>query len=216
MSTLDSALFSAVQRKLLEPDNGGASFFTERWTAAELSRVATDRQDNFLKWSHLQIGLSAPIPEVADQAQYALPFDWIATVAVIRTPPVGKSYLLDLTDSYDADNFNAGWQAASGRPLACRDVETPTRTLELMPPPAANQLGSFSVYYVPRGTLLDGSGEPLVLPDELGLPALQYAILADLLGKVGRGQDLPRAAYCQQRVDLAYEVTEALLKGFGR
>lgn len=215
MSTLDSALFSAVQRKLLEPADGGVTFFTERWTSAELSRVATDRQDTFLKFSHLQIGLSAPIPEVANQAQYALPSDWIATVAVIRTPAVGKSYLLDLTDSYDVDNYNSAWQSASGRPIACRDVETPTRTIELMPPPAA-PVGSFSLYYVPRGTLLDGSGEPLVLPDELGLPVLMHGILADLLGKVGRGQDLPRATYSKQRWDMGYEIAELLLSGLSR
>jgi hypothetical protein len=209
-SLQDQVLFSAIQRKLLEPANGGASFFSGHWTGDELLRIAQDRQDALLRETHLQIGI-AQITEIANQGKYDLPDDWIATVAVVRIPPVGRVYLVDLSDSFDSDMGQRSWQTAPGRPLVCRDVEEVTRTVELMPAPA--DPGTLLVYYVPRSARLTGHGEVLTVPDEMGLPVLQYGILLDLLAKVGRGADQARAQYCQQRWQLGVEVADILLKG---
>jgi hypothetical protein len=206
----DQDFFSTIQRKLLEPANGGASFFSGHWTSDELLQIAQDRQDALLRETHLQIGI-ARIDEVQDQGFYDLPDDWIATVAVVRVPPVGRVYLVDLSDSYDADMGQRTWQMASGRPEVCRDAEGQTRVVQLMPAPAA--AGYLLVYYVPHSARLTGQGEVLTVPNELGLPVLQYGVLLDLLAKVGRGADQPRAQYCQTRWQLGVEVTQILLQG---
>lgn len=206
----DQDFFSTIQRKLLEPANGGASFFSGHWTAAELLASAQDRQDALLRETHLQIGV-ARIDETAGQGTYDLPDDWIATVAVVRVPPTGRAYLVDLSDSFDSDMGQRTWDLASGRPTVCRDVEGQTRVLQLMPAPS--DAGYLLVYYVPHSARLTGQGEVLTVPNELGLPVLQYGVLGDLLAKVGRGADRARAQYCQQRWQLGVEVTEILLKG---
>lgn len=211
MAIQDQALFSAIQRKLGEPANGGATFFSHHWSADELLRVSQDRQDALLRETHLQIGLAEPIDEVVDQADYDLPDDWIATAYVIRIPVTGRAYMLDLADSYDADMGDHTWQVASGIPRTCKDGEGETRVLTLMPAPAIP--GTLLVYYVPRSARLTGHGEILTIPDEMALPVLQYGILQDLLGKLGRGSDASRAAYCQARWQLGIEVTSILLKG---
>lgn len=207
----DQAFFSAIQRKLAEPANGGQSFFSRLWTHAELVRSAQDQQDALLKVTHLQIGMAA-LTEILDNDAVDLPDDWIATVAVIRVDPTTLiPYLLDLADSWIADHGDRTLVAASGRPILCGDAEGLTRQLRLYPAPAI--ASTLLLYYVPRGAELTGQGEELTVPDELGLPVLQYAILGDLLKKIGRGQDLVRSAYCQERVTLGVEVTDLLLKG---
>ena len=217
MSTTDQALFSAIQRKLNEPADAGQSFFTKRWTHAELVRIAADRQDALLKATHLQIGMASTIAgsgvleEVADDPLVTLPDDWIATVALLRFPTGERPYLVDLGDSWQADMADRTMVAASGRPRICLDAETPSRTLRLIPAPATP--APLLLYYVPRAAVLTGMGEYCTVPDELARPVLQYGILADLLSKVGRGQDLPRAAYCRARWQLGVEVSDILLKG---
>ena len=217
MSTRDQDLFSMIQRKLNEPADGGQSFFTKRWTHDELIRIAQDRQDSLLKTTHLQIGMAQTIPgsgvleEVAGNPLVTLPDDWIATVALVRFPAGERSYLVDLGDSWQADYADRKLVATPGRPRLCIDAETPSRTLRLVPAPATP--APLLLYYVPRAAALTGQGEFCTVPDELARPVLQYGILADLLGKTGRGQDLPRAGYCRQRVQFGSEVTEILLKG---
>ena len=217
MATTDQALFSAIQRRLNEPPDGGQSFFTQRWTHDELVRTAADRQDALLKATHLQIGMAASgqpagvLEEQAGVATVTLPDDWIATVALIRFPSDRAPYLVDLADSWSADMGDRTMVAAAGVPRLCLDAETPSRTLRLIPAPAV--AAPLLLYYVPRAAVLTGTGEYCTVPDELATPVLQYGILADLLSKTGRGQDLPRAQYCRGRWQLGIEVTEILLKG---
>jgi hypothetical protein len=103
------------------------------------------------------------------------------------------------------------WDLAPGRPEVCRDVEGQTRVVQLMPAPS--DAGYLLVYYVPQSARLTGQGEVLTVPNELGLPVLQYGVLLDLLAKVGRGQDRARAQYCQSRWDLGVQVAQILLEG---
>jgi hypothetical protein len=217
MPTTDQTLFSAIQRKLNEPPDGGQSFFTQRWTHDELVRTAADRQDALLKATHLQIGMAASgqivgvLDETAGDPLVGLPDDWIATVALIRFPAGARPYLVDLADSWSADYGDRTMVAAAGVPKVCLDAETPSRTLRLIPAPAV--AAPLLLYYVPRAAVLTGTGEYCTVPDELAWSVLQYGILADLLGKTGRAQDLPRANYCRGRYQLGVEVTEILLRG---
>jgi hypothetical protein len=217
MPLTDQTLFSMVQRKLNEPADGGQSFFTQRWTHDELVRIAADRQDALLKATHLQIGMAASgqitgvLEEQAGVGTVGLPDDWIATVALIRFPADARPYLVDLADSWSADYGDRTMVGAPGVPKVCLDAETPSRTLRLIPAPAVP--APLLLYYVPRAAVLTGTGESCTVPDEVAWPVLQYGMLADLLGKTGRAQDLPRANYCRGRWQLGIEVTEILLKG---
>jgi len=217
MPISDQQLFSAIQRKLNEPPDGGQSFFTQRWTHDELVRVAADRQDALLKATHLQIGMAQSgviagvLEEQAGNPLVGLPDDWIATVALIRFPADARPYLVDLGDSWQADMADRTLVGAAGTPKLCFDAETPSRTLRLVPAPATP--APLLLYYVPRAAVLTGTGEYCTVPDEVATSVLQYGILADLLAKTGRGQDLPRANYCRARWQLGVEVTEILLKG---
>lgn len=220
MAILDQDFLSGIQRKLAEEANGGQSFFSGHWTHEELVRSAHDRQDALLADTHLQIGVCR-IAETMGHALYDLPDDWIATVAVVRYPiaPAGAiPYLLDLMDRYELDQGLPTWPSSGSRPVACVDREGGTHVLQVAPPsdtgdplnPASSYL---LVYYVPRGAKITGEGEALTIPDEVAIPVLQYGILADLLGKIGRGQDLVRARYCRQRWDLGKEAAKLIVKG---
>lgn len=215
----DQALFSQIQRKLNEPADAGQSFFSRRWTRDELLRIANDRQDSLLKATHLQVGVAATIPgvppvltETAGDPLVTLPDDWIASVALIRTPAGGTPYLVDgPADSWQGDNADSTMVAAAGVPRLFYDMETSSRTIRLVPAPAVE--GRLLLYYIPRAATLTGLGEVCTVPDELSRTILQYGILADLLSKLGRGMDLPRASYCRQRWTLGVELTDLLLQG---
>jgi hypothetical protein len=45
-------------------------------------------------------------------------------------------------------------------------------------------------------------------------PAIKYGVLADMLSKVGRGQDLTRAAYCESRYQEGVEAAKIMLSGW--
>lgn len=45
-------------------------------------------------------------------------------------------------------------------------------------------------------------------------PAIKYGVLADMLTKVGRGQDLIRAAYCESRYQEGVEAAKIMLAGW--
>lgn len=219
MALLDQHLFSQIQRKLNEPPDAGQSFFSQRWTHDELVRIANDRQDSLLKTTHLQVGVAATIPgvppvltETAGDPIVVLPEDWIASVLLIRTPLGGAPYLVDgPADSWQGDNADSTMVAAPGVPRLFYDMEVETRTIRLVPAPAVE--GRLLLYYIPRAATLTGAGEFCTVPDELARTTLIYGILADLLSKLGRGMDLPRASYCRQRWTLGAELTDLLLQG---
>ena len=66
---------------------------------------------------------------------------------------------------------------------------------------------------MPVGTTLTGAGVAIDLPDEFA-HVLKYGTLADQLRKDGRGQDLGRADYAQQRFDLGVEAARLILAGW--
>jgi hypothetical protein len=97
------------------------------------------------------------------------------------------------------------------------DYEGPTRQIQLAPAP--NQIGYLDLVYVaqgdPLGAYLDtvSPNVDLTVPDEFA-SAVKYGVLADAFGKDGRGKDPQRAAYCEQRYQLAQQVAEIILNGW--
>ena len=58
-----------------------------------------------------------------------------------------------------------------------------------------------------------GSGIPLLVADAWA-PYLKYGVLADMFSKDGRGQDLLRARYCEQRFAEGIALASVLVDGF--
>jgi len=62
-------------------------------------------------------------------------------------------------------------------------------------------------------TPVNGNGRNFTVPDDY-ISAVKYDALGWLLSKVGRLQDAERAAYCQQRQEMAVTAAEILLGGW--
>ncbi len=216
---IDQDLLTAVQYALIEPPTGGLSWSSGLWATDEVYGYLHTRQQRLLKTTHLVVGITT-LDTVALTTTYALPEDWLATViaawegfeADLITPtPIREVFP---ADHVQADLGLSSWASRSGdRPLAYTDVNVGTRTIQLIPLPASR--GTLHLIYVPIATTPTGVGEPLQVPDTHCLPVLKYGVLADALGKVGRGGSPQLANYCEWRGRLGEEVTQLLLSGRG-
>jgi len=211
MAYTDQALMSEIQAALLEPTiDGGVTWTSTMWTQAEVLQYINQRQDRFLKESQLLISW-AQIAVTAAQLRPALPVDWVATVRASWLGS-GSTYVnLPRADSWSADNGLPLWATATAtRPTVYMDSETPTLALQLAPAPTGP--GTISLYYVSLGNTLDGSGEIFNTPDEF-IPYLKYGVIADMLTKLGRLADVPRAAYCEMRFEEGVELARSWVSG---
>lgn len=207
----DTDLMEQCQYTMMEAPDAGQTWGSDLWTFDEVVRYANQRQQRFLKDTHLQIGI-ANIAASDGTAEYALPNDWISTVRVLWINEDGESKELTRSDSWEADNGIPNWGTVEGTPKIYIDSQvTPVQTLTLAPTP--DEDGTIQIQYVPFGALLTGDGEIITLPDEC-VPTLKYGMLADMFSKVGRANDPTRAQYCMQRYQMGIEVTNMLLKGF--
>lgn len=209
MATTDQTLLGRVQDALVEPRNGGQSWTSDLWSRPEVLSAANLRQNRFL-FDTLPIVTSDSVSVLATQHRFSLPATWLRTVMVVWTGTVVRELMR--SNSFEADHLLSTWEATDATyPLVYFEEETATATIQIAPAPTGN--GTLTIYFVPTATEMNGNGDALTLPDDLS-HAVKYGLLADLLGKDGRGQDRARADYCEQRVDLARVATEIILKGW--
>ena len=212
MATLDQTLLSRVQTALIEPPNGGQSWPSGLWTRDEMIALANHRQNRFVRDTLLDLGLANITPINIGDHRVALPVDWLRTVEVVWYGNDGTVRELLRVDSFEADHTIQTWEATNTTaPLAYSEFETPNLQMQIMPGPSV--AGLIVLVYVPTTTELNGNGEILVVPDELE-HAVRYGILADALGKDGRGKDAARSAYCEQRFQLAIDLSRIVLEGW--
>lgn len=182
------------------------------WTLAEVLGYYNQRQYRFLKETKILAAWTTItwIPGVPEQP---LPDDWIVSIAAAwRDLASGTSFVLPSSDQFETDHLNRLAMTTTARkPQAYRDSDTESLTLAVAPPPA--NPGAVELLYVALSELLDGSGVYFTIPDEW-VPYLKYGVLADMLGKDGRGQDLLRARYAEQRFAEGVALAQALLEGF--
>ena len=199
MAIADTAVLSEIQLAMLEPTvDGGVTWTSTMWTAAEVLGYLNQRQNRFLKESCL-LAAWTTIAVSAGQLRPALPDDWVATVRVAWKGSGALTYLkLPRADSWSADNGVPTWPSTTAvRPKVYMDAETPTLELQLAPAPTG--AGTLSLYYVSTAAPgLDGLGELFIVPDEF-VPYVKWGVLADMLSKVGRAMDPERAAYGEAR-----------------
>lgn len=212
MATTDQSLLQQCQYALLEPPDGGQSFPSGLWTRDELLIYANQRQDAFLHDTLLLVGV-ALLPVAAGSFLIDLPEDWSRTLSVVWRGDDGGVKELQRVDSFEADHADPLWgTTGSALPLFYMDDDVPaSRQVRIGPAPTGD--GDLELLYIPAGTPLNGNGEILVLPDELA-HVVKYGVLAEALSKDGRGRDPSRAQYCEQRVDLAKQAVEIILRGW--
>lgn len=209
----DQALLQQIQYTVIEPPDGGVTWPSGLWTREEVLNYLNQRQNRFLKETHLQFGI-ALIQGVVGTIYYDLPWDWIATVRVLWINDEGETSALMRSDTWEADNGIPTWSYVKGLPKIYYDGGAPI-SLAIMPPPDGTPPvtpGTIQIHYVPTAVDLTGDGEILTIPNEF-VPSVKYGGLADMLMKVGRAQD-PRAQYCSQRYQLGVEIARLLVKGF--
>ena len=212
MSLTDQDLLSTVQLQLLEPDDHGQSWPSGLWQRDEVLVAANERQNRLLKDTLLLAGLAIIDPVAVGQHRVTLPDDWMRTVGLLWLGNDGTVRELPRSSSFEADHVIRTWEATNQTaPLVYMDDETPLLQIQIAPAPSV--AGRIGLVYIPTAIDLTGNGEFLIVPDELE-HAIRYGLLADLLSKDGRGRDAERAAYCEDRFELAIEATRLLLKGW--
>ena len=214
MATTDQQLFSEIQFATIEPtQDGGVTWTSGLWSAVEVLDYANQRQYRFMKDTLLMMAYARIDVPIGEQV-HALPPDWIVTYdAAWLDVATGKVTELPRSGTWEIDHTNKNWATVqSSRPLLYNDAEL-AASLNFQTMPVCSVAGQVQLLYVSLTAVLTGAGEIFTVPDEF-IPGIKYGILADMFRKVGRGQDLERADYCEARYDEAVEAAKMILNGW--
>lgn len=192
MSIPDTDQLAEIASTLIED----SAFSSGLWSFTEVLGYLNQRQYRFLKETQL-VAAWGTIPWTPGQPDSDLPTDWIATICARWYDAALNTYhVLPPSDSFELDHADPQTALTVGTPAAYRESDAGTLRLTIGPPPIAS--GEVELLYVALSEVLDGTGILFTVPDEW-VPYLQFGALADLFGKDGRGQDLLRSRYCEQR-----------------
>jgi hypothetical protein len=224
----DQELLSLVQRSLVEPVDGGASWPSGLWTRDEVITGLNTRMRQYLRDTHA-IVTRVPVVVPALTNPVNLPADWIATLHCVWLEETGggafdpvafdvgafdgseERHPLSPADAFESDLMLSTWESTPGTPIVYLDGDQGTLTLRLAPVPDTD--GVLELMYVSLPAAANGSGVTLSIPDEF-LDGIRYGVLGNLLGKVGRGSDPQRAAYAEERFSMGELLTEIILGGW--
>ena len=223
---IDQEVLTAIQFTVVEPPNGGASWPSGLWTRDEVVGSLTQRQSLFLKNSLVVVNSVTNVTSQQDvppspnppslqavigQTVITLPQDCLRIVSLVWVGANGTVRELERTDWFEADHLLPTWETTPvAAPLVYME-DAPTRSVRIAP--ASTMFGVFNLLYVPSGTPLTGNGMTFTVPEEC-VHGIKYGTLADLFGKDGQGQDPARAAYCEQRFNLAIELARLVIRGW--
>lgn len=203
----DAEVFAEVYSGVIEDP----TFASGLWTNVELNAYANLRQQRFLKATRVCASV-AIVPWVPGQPDANLPVDWMDTVCARWHSFAEEKWVpIPQSDSFELDHLTPETALTVHPPQGFRTSDLETLRITVGPPPTAP--GELEIVYIALAVLLDGSGIPLLVPDAWA-PYIKYGILADMLSKAGRGQDLLRARYCEQRFEEGIALASALLDGW--
>lgn len=206
----DQEVLTQIQYNLVEPPDGGQSWLSGLWTRDEVLAALNTRARQFLRDTQA-VTKFTQIAVTLGTDPIVLPDDWIATLAANWRLLTGERTTLTTGDVFEADLAAPTWSSTGGSPLLLLDDQSDTLTCRLAPVPDVD--GVLELLYVALPVTATGANVDLEIPDEL-LDQMRYGTLADLLGKVGRGNDPMRADYCQERFELGEMLTEMILRGW--
>lgn len=208
MAVTDGDQLIEVQNKLLED----ASFTSGLWTAAEVYGYFNERQNRFNRDTKLMLA-TADIAVAAAATSVNLPQDWIATQRAAWGDANGRFTPLDRS-SRQAALLGISSNALPATPILFDDQSGGTVTAELFPIPTT--LGTLRLLYASVLELLNFdtlAPDIFDIPDDF-VPYVSYGVMADMLSKEGRGRDLFRANYCEDRYNEGVAIAAILLGGF--
>lgn len=198
MAITDQTLLAEIQRVTLEsPGDGGVSWPSGMWTAAEVIGYLNQRQNRWLSatglmWTH------ALTPVVANQARQSAPTNWAATIFMAFCNANGCFFELPKVDTHELDLRYVNWPiTSSDRPYGYYETEGETLSTYLAPIPSTF-IVQLEWYYVALGTALTGAGVNFSVPDEF-VPTIKYGALADMFSKVGPAANPILAQACEER-----------------
>ncbi len=198
MPVADQTVLSEIQRVTLEGvGDGGVTWPSLMWTAAEVLGYLNQRQNRFLAATGLFWTVTEDVITPLQNAQ-ALPADWVATVFVAYRNSSSRYRELPKLSQLELDLGLPSWPFATA--LTPRGYyEAEGSTLEQQVVPAPSDVGSaLERYYVALGTVLDGSGVDFSVSDEF-VATIKYGCLADMFSKVGEAQNPTLAEACEER-----------------
>lgn len=225
MAILATAMLSEIQYHLLEDVDGGLTWVSGHWTAAEVYGYVKRRFASFLRDAQIvterTLIVTSPEEPIAQ-----LPEDWQMTVrAAWRKDTDGVNSFRELarTDFWEMDHVYGGgndnpwteWPnedtTAVPRPNRYSTGEVPPPAMELHAPPDGP--GQLELLYIALPSGFDPTTSNFdPLPDDF-VQYIKYGVMCDMLSKVGRGQDLLRAGYCSSRYDEGIQLSQLILKG---
>lgn len=187
-----------------------ASFSSGLWTLAEVANYLTERQNAFNRSTGFVLARALAVAVDAN-SKATLPADWVSTHRVTYRSAAGRTFAVPRSDRFSDYMLSIG---ATIAPLAHDDHSGGTRVLELLPPLFPS--GTLDLLYV--STLQALALNPLApitfsVPFDF-VPYIVYGAMSDMLAKSGRGQDLERARYCEQRFAEGIAVATLLQEGF--
>jgi hypothetical protein len=209
MSVTDIDQLIEVQLTLQED----STFSNGLWTLTEVLGYFNQRQYRFL-FETKALAAIETLHWTPGEEQMALPDDWIATISCNWFDAASnETFPLPRTDRFEMDRLLGPTGVITpAMPQGYREEDT-TETLSIaLSPPPANP-GALGLLYVSLSEILDGQGQIFDLPDDF-VPYIKYGVYADMLGKTGRGQDLLRARYAEQRFQEGVVLTQSLLQGW--
>src|SRR4029077_5539428 len=210
----DQEVLSSVQLSLLEPDTAGASYASNVWTPTQVIAYLNQRQQKFLSESGLTVAVAYQAGQ-AGEPRYPLPANLIdiRRVAWANTADPMAYVELPRADGWELDHGRTNWPTASAQsPEVYAEDHLPSLTIVVEPtPPDAGEVERVAVTV---GTVVDGSGILLSVPDDY-TPYLAWGVRADMLAGEYEGNDPVRAAHCEARFAEGIELARILVSGDG-
>ena len=201
----DTTISAVIQYHLLEPATGSTWTGSEQFTLADVTGALQRRRDQLL----LETGATLTLSTQAMGAGVNT-LDLSDTILAIRRlswagVTTGADWALYSEDINSQRNYSQSYLITPGIPQTYSSYSTRPLRLQIAPP--SNEPGTVTVLAVESGATITAAGVALGIPDDMAW-IVKWGALADLLGRQGPGQDLPRSYFCERRWRLGVEMAK--------
>jgi len=201
----DTTISADIQYHLLEPATGSTWTGSEQFTLDDVTNAMTKRRDLLLA----EAGATVTRHTQAIAAG-AKTFDVPDTTLLIRrmawTDVAGVTWPVLPDDINNQRNYGFDFMQTPATPATYSSSSVQPLRYVIAPPP--NAVGTLDMLLIQSGAALTAAGVALGIPDDMSW-IVKWGAMADLLGREGPGQDLPRSYFCERRWRLGLEAAKA-------